>query len=174
MSLYEDITQAFREWVRLELGFTEVEASTKVIPAERGALKGSRPPLPFLEVSLLQPGRPIGTDESRVTAAGRLKRGTREGSVRVTGYGEETSDWIEVLTMTDHQRSSPLSIVQMSPMFDTSQMHETSIEPRFVKDFYIAYAIMPITPEAVGVVERIIAPITTDDGLSETVDVDWS
>lgn len=174
MSLYEDLVQHIRTWARLELGMTEAEAADKIIPAERGALKGSRPPLPFLEIAVQQVGRPIGTDEERVKTTGKKRRGTREGSVRITGYGEETADWLEWLTGTDHSLTTPLSIVQMSPVFDISQLFETNLEYRFVKDFYLAYALVPETPIATATVERVIAPVTTIDGLEGDVDVDWS
>lgn len=175
MNIHETLIQSARQWVATVMGWTPDEAASKVVPADRGPVKGSRPDLPFLMLNIVSFGRIVGTDERANLAAGRRVKGERRGTLSFIGYGGETSDWLEMLGLNIDLAPDPLSVVAISQINDVSIQTGTSIEYRFNRDFPIAYGVLT-DPDPNGFTPATSVTGTVEDETGDQQDlfVDWS
>ena len=173
MTAYETITQAIRTWVRTVMGWTEEEAANLVVPVDRGPEKGRRPAIPFLTVDLALFGQQVGTDEKKwASDLSKKTRGTRRGRVNIQGYGLETSDWLEALTMNVDLTAAPLTVNGYGEIIDISVLAGTHIEARYSRDFDIGYAVLETRANDFTEATQVISDIEVDGDLDITLDVD--
>lgn len=175
MSVYETLIQSARQWVATVMGWTDEEAATKVVPADRGPVKGSRPDLPFLMLNIVGFGRIVGTDERAYLSSGRRVKGERRGTLSFVGFGEETADWLTVLALNTDRAPDPLSVVEISQMNDVSVQLGTSIEYRFARDFPIAYGLLTdADPTGFTPATSVAGTVEDETGDQQDLFVDWS
>lgn len=134
----EQLIQGFREWAKDGMG---VDDAT-IIPAERGELKGRRPPLPYITVDVLLHDAEHGQVEKEYRSdATMARRGTRRGTVSLIGYGDGSSSMIEWLALHADTAPDPLTVVPIPGLNDISLEVEGVIEERYQRDFTVYYAV---------------------------------
>lgn len=173
-TIHETILQAAREWIKDVMGWDDATGATKVIPAERGASKGPRPPLPFLEVALTTTSSIFGTDEVGKADGTKRTQGDRYGVLTVRGFGLETSDWITSLEMNPPGRNDVFSVIPIGDLIPIDEFIGTSIEARYGRDFQIFYRAIEDARPAGPAATSVETTVTTPDGVSEDLVVDWS
>lgn len=173
-TIRETLIQAAREWIKDVMGWDDATGATKVIPVERGASKGPRPPLPFLEVNVSVPGQIFGTDEAGKADGTTRKQGDRFGVLALRGFGLETSDWLASLEMNPPGRTDIFAVIESGEIIDISELAGTNIEARFGRDFQIFFRIIESARPGGPAATSVESTITTPDGVSEDLVVDWS
>ncbi len=146
----EVILQAVRDWYKTAL--TPTVDDDQIIPANLPV--GDRPALPYLTVQVTTADIGVGTDAKVFEIDGGSGNptfralGQRAGSVSVQGFGEDTSGWIEVATLRLERESvkaileaAGLTVLTIGGTTDLSALVDTSIEPRFLREYEIGYAV---------------------------------
>lgn len=140
MTMRNTFLQAVRTWAKATLGLTDAQ----IVPVMRGSsTKFMRLPLPYLTVNLTTMDNEQGTDWLVSDDDGTHRRGNRWGTIRLTGFGEETADWLTELGMrTDAYAADKGTLTNlMGGVLDASRLVNESIEPQYVKDFRLDYRI---------------------------------
>ncbi len=171
MSAQEQVVQFVREW--LKAGATPGTPLTDV-QVKKQDVKGPRPALPYLAVKVLVADIEVGEDEDRYTdgGAGLVNQhtvGHRRGTVSIQGYGKETAEWlarahrmlrdplIMRTVLKDEATGEGISLVALgSGLVDLSAFLDTEIEPRYLREYDVAYAVSDIAdpqsgPEATSI-----------------------
>lgn len=146
MSTKSIIEQAFRDWIKGALTLTDAQVIL-------GEIDGPRPALPYAAVTVLMFDRRVNVDDEQqasligITPRVRAK-GQREASVSLQSFGAASSDWFPdarlALGLPAAQAifdaANLTAIPRDASTFSTSQI-DTSLEPRFLMEFDVAYAI---------------------------------
>ena len=141
---HESLLQAVRSWVLLA---TSLPAG-QVIPTDD---HGTRPPLPYITVTLTTFDLEQGTDEQVLSvdddALVEAVRGHRRATISLNAYGKRGADLLALchasLSQTvvkQHLHDARITLTSAGQTQDISSLVDTAIEKRFVKDFYLDYA----------------------------------
>jgi hypothetical protein len=121
-------------------GWEDEEMGDWAIREERGSLKGPRPPLPFLTYEFMLVDMPNGMDEEVPLDDGYGITGGRMATLVMTGYGTGAEELLTRLALAARPPlTDPLTIINLGPLLDISTLDETTIEPRYTKDFTVLY-----------------------------------
>lgn len=181
------ILQAVRDWTIDALDFTTDAHKRRVIIEQKGQFYGNdefspdgesrstpRPDPPFLVITLLTHGRPLGTDSHWVDSNGNNHyEGTRGGSVEIQGFGRPTNGWLSVLGMKYRHNDTVVSLVPRPGIQDLSALVDGDyIEARYAKEFEIYYTIAATPADhPTTVTQKVEVDIDTFDGLTGDIDV---
>lgn len=138
MSVVEQVLSEVREWVMLTLGIT---AEDRVIFASRGPTPGPFPGAPCLILDLSTVSSAVGTVESLPLAAGEVILGRRTAGLTITGYGMESADWIEELSLRVDEAPVGFCIAPLGDTIDVSALQETGFEQTYSREFTLYYAV---------------------------------
>lgn len=161
----ETILQAVRGWVQLATGLP----SDRVIPADDA---GVRPGLPYITVNLTTAGIGVGEDEEQFSgASGSLVSrvvGQRRATVTLNAYGRAGADLLEACQLTlrtpavrAHLDAQRITVEDAGATMDVSELVDTRREKRFVKEFFLAYAVAA-PGEAIPHMERFAGEFELD------------
>jgi hypothetical protein len=154
--------------------------------------KGPRPVPPYLTFKLTLADQAVGVDE-QVNEIGALPdefptvrtRGTRRGTLSVQGFGSKAAGWLEVATLRLRRPSiqaildaAGLTVVNRGGVSDISALLDNEIEPRFLREFELGYAVVDADTEDLVEMKLVEADITfidregDPDPLTTTIVVD--
>jgi hypothetical protein len=168
----ETLLQACRSWFKTALSPDVTDDNA--IPADD---KGPRPKLPYLTFKLTTADLSAGVDE-QVNEIGALPdefptvrtRGTRRGTLSVQGFGADSAGWLEVATLRLRRPSiqaildaAGLSVINQGGVTDISALLDTEIEPRFLREFELGYAVVDADTEDLVEMKLVEAEITFID-----------
>lgn len=159
-SLHETLLQAVMDWVELA---TSLPAG-RVRPRDDASL---RPPLPYITVSLTVGDIEVGTDETRYFVKDDALRaavsGERRATITLNAYGRRGADLLALcqasLAMPAVQRflnTRNITIRRNGSTQDISQLVDTEIEARFVRDFDLEYRVQITQPDIEPHVEELV------------------
>lgn len=163
---YESLLQAVRNWVLLATSLSAL----RVIPTDD---HGTRPELPYITVSLTTFDLELGHDEQVLSVDGgelvEQIRGDRRASVSLNAYGKRGADLLALchvsLSQTvikQHLHDARITLTSAGQTQDISSLVDTSIEKRFVKDFYLDYAFETAATE-IDSLETFALDVELDD-----------
>jgi hypothetical protein len=141
MTFRNDLIQATRTWAKSCLGLTDAQ----IVPVMRGSTnKYMRLSLPYLTVNLTVLEIENGVDMTLHNASGRVTVGNRYATLRLTGYGEETEDWLRELTLRldEYNQDYGTLVNTLSGVMDVSQAYDEHIEHQYVKDIRLDYRVV--------------------------------
>lgn len=170
-----NILVGFRTWLKAA-GAAAGLTDAQVIVADQN---GPRPPLPYATVRVTSYDLRQGSDEEFVDASDPpqfRQRGVRTGSVSVNVFGRAGSTWLRRavgrLRHPSIKRAIDalgLTIEPLSGLNNLTSLRDTSMEPRFQRDFSVLYRTIS---DAEAVVELETVAVTGSDDLpSPTVDL---
>lgn len=142
-SLHESLLQDVMDWVELATSLPR----ERVRPRDDASL---RPPLPYITVAIIVMDIEVGTDEVRYfTRRNKLKVAVdaqRTATISLNAYGRRGADLLAQcqtsLSLPKVQRFLDERKITIRPnggTQDISQLVDTEIEARFVRDFALEY-----------------------------------
>jgi hypothetical protein len=178
----ETILQTFRTAFKTALAPTLTDDNC--IPADGVAFSDDnpRPALPYITIKVTVADIPVGEDEDLFGIGGlpdenptMKTRGHRSGTVSVNGYGTDTSGWFEVFALRLRNESirrlfddAGIAVINRGGgVTDLSPFVDTSIEPRFLREFEISYSVVDAVAEELVAAEVIEVDLTLEDQLED-------
>lgn len=175
MTLRNTQIQAARTWCKAALGLTDAQ----IVPVMRGSTnKFMRLPLPYMTVNLTPVDDENGVDWTGMNALGeKLTVGNRVATLRLIGYGEETSDWLTELGMRldEFPEDNGTLVNTLGPLVDVSRQHDEYMEHQYAKDFRLDYRLSLTFSGADNpntYADTLIADVNGEDGPSLHLEVD--
>jgi hypothetical protein len=171
MSVQDDIRQDLRAWLQSACGIDD----SQVILADE---PGPRPELPYLTVKILSDDAPLGADEDVYAVVDnegdeeltQAETGVRTGTASVQGFGADTADWLQASGLLRLPSTAALldaaglTLRALGGVRNLSTLLDTSIEPRFIREFEFSYR---WTSEAEVIVAAGTAETTGDSELRQ-------
>ena len=141
--LQEKLIGSIVDWVQTVFGYTDSEIGTKVYHAARGPQKGAREDLPILLYFFSMKDFPLGQSEFIPAQGGYKVTGGRMATLSFLGYGEGSHEMLTRLGFGAHPKFYPddITIENLSPLMDLSELDENVIEARCSKDFTVTYRV---------------------------------
>lgn len=179
-NLHEALLQAVMDWVELATSLP----LGKVRPLNDPA---PRPALPYITVNLTVADIEVGTDETRWRDdAGELRasvEGERRATVSLQAYGRKGADLLALCQASLYQPATQrflsarnITVRRNGGTQNISQLVDTEIEARFVRDFDVEYRLRIDQADPEAHVERVQADVelegTPDNSLIAHVEVD--
>lgn len=144
MTINEQILQACRDWAMSVLGLTD---NAQVVLAQRGPDSGPAPRPPALVLDLQTIASPVGTVEWAYASGQAVTIGHRTAALVVTGLGEQTTDWLEDLTLRVEEATPfGVCIAALGPILDLSAFRDTGLLPVYSVEFVVNYAVNTSSP----------------------------
>jgi hypothetical protein len=175
----ETILQTFRTAFKTAL--SPALTDENCIPADGVAFSDDnpRPALPYITIKVTVADIPVGMDEQLFGLDGPLpaglpttkNRGHRSGTVTVNGFGTDTSGWLEVFALRLGYDSilrlfddAGIAVINRGGgVTDISALVDTSIEPRFLREFEISYSVVDAVAETLIEAETIELDLILED-----------
>lgn len=146
--LEKDLVAGVIQWLQRGLGYGDAEIGEVFQYFSQGIYKGPIPKEPFVIYFFSLTDMPVKLDERRQMSSGYGQTGLRYGTLSFTGFGAGAHELLTRLSFATDPDLIPdnMTIENLSPILDISEFDDTTIEPRYSKDFAITYRLTTTEP----------------------------